>query len=51
MNPQVPVCDQLRAHLAVAFRCAAGVFLRSGQPVNPAFLARFGSQDATDQLN
>jgi hypothetical protein len=47
----VPVCNQLRAHLAVAFPCAVGVFLRAGQQASPAFLARFGSQDAADQLN
>ena len=43
---RVAACNQLRAHLAVAFPAAAGLFYELDSPVSLAFLARFGSQDA-----
>ncbi len=44
-------CNQLRAHLAVAFPAAIGLFSGLGSPISLAFLARFGSQDAAGQLD
>jgi hypothetical protein len=47
----VAACNQLRAHLAVAFPAAIGLLFDLGSPVSLAFLARFGSQDAAGQLD
>jgi len=43
---RVAACNQLRAHLAVAFPAAVGLFCDLDSPISLAFLARFGSQDA-----
>jgi transposase len=48
---RVAVCNQLRAHLAVAFPAAVGLFRDLDSPISLAFLARFGSQDAAGQLD
>ena len=48
---RVAACNQLRAHLAVAFPAAIGLFFDLGSPISLAFLARFGSQDAAGQLD
>jgi transposase len=48
---RVAVCNQLRAHLAVAFPGAAGLFHDLDSPISLAFLARFASQDAAGQLD
>jgi len=47
----VAACNQLRAHLAVAFPGAVGLFAALDSPISLAFLARFGSQDVADQLS
>ena len=43
---RVAAANQLRAHLAVAFPAAIGLFHELDSPLSLAFLARFGSQDA-----
>jgi transposase len=43
---RVAACNQLRAHLAVAFPAAAGLFYDLDSPISLAFLARFGCHDA-----
>ena len=43
---RVAAANQLRAHLAVAFPAAIGLFHELDGPLSLAFLARFGSQDA-----
>ena len=43
---RVAACNQLRAHLAVAFPAAVGLFRDLDSPISLAFLARFGSHDA-----
>ena len=43
---RVAACNQLRAHLAVAFPGAVGLFSELDSPISLAFLARFGSHDA-----
>ena len=48
---RVAACNQLRAHLAVAFPAAIGLFSELDSPVSLAFLARFGSQDRAAQLD
>jgi transposase len=48
---RVAACNQLRAHLAVAFPAAIGLFFDLASPVSLRFLARFGSQDAAAQLD
>ena len=48
---RVAAGNQLRAHLAVAFPAAIGLFYELDSPVSLAFLARFGSQDAADGLD
>jgi transposase len=48
---RVAACNQLRAHLAVAFPAAVGLFHDLDSPISLAFLARFGSQDAAGQLD
>ena len=48
---RVAAANQLRAHLAVAFPAAAGLFSELDSPLSLAFLARFGSQDAAARLD
>ena len=48
---RVAACNQLRAHLAVAFPAAVGLFHELDGPLSLAFLARFGSQDAAVGLD
>src|SRR5216684_4663396 len=48
---RVAACNQLRAHLAVAFPAAAGLFFDLASPISLRFLAGFGSQDAAAQLD
>ena len=48
---RVAACNQLRAHLAVAFPAAIGLFYELDSPISLAFLARFGSQDAAAGLD
>ena len=48
---RVAACNQLRAHLAVAFPAAIGLFSELDSQISLAFLARFGSQDAAAQLD
>jgi transposase len=48
---RVAACNQLRAHLAVTFPGAIGLFCDLDSRVSLAFLARFGSQDAADGLD
>ena len=46
---RVAVCNQLRAHLAVAFPAGITLFHDLDSPISLAFLARFGSQDTGHQ--
>jgi transposase len=48
---RVAACNQLRAHLAVAFPAAVRLFRDLDSPISLAFLACFGSQDAAGQLD
>ena len=48
---RVAACDQLRAHLAVAFPAGITLFHDLDSPISLAFLARFGSQDAAAGLD
>jgi transposase len=48
---RIAACNQLRAHLAVAFPGAVGLFAQLDSPISLAFLARFGPQDAAGQLS
>ena len=48
---RVAAANQLRAHLAVAFPAAVGLFSELDGPLSLAFLARFGSQDAAAGLD
>jgi transposase len=48
---RVAACNQLRAHLAVAFPAAVGLFSELDSQISLAFLARFGSQDTAGQLD
>jgi transposase len=48
---RVAAANQLRAHLAVAFPAAIGLFSELDSPLSLAFLARFGSQDAAAGLD
>src|SRR6266849_145250 len=48
---RVAACNQLRAHLAVAFPAAAGLFFGLASPISLRFLASFGSQDAAADLD
>jgi hypothetical protein len=48
---RVAACNQLRAHLAVAFPAAIGLFFDLDSPISLAFLTRFGSQDAAAPLD
>src|SRR6266567_3190443 len=47
---RVVAANQLRAHLAVAFPAAVGLFSELDSVLSLAFLARFGSQDAAAGL-
>jgi len=48
---RVAACNQLRAHLAVAFPAAVRLFRDLDSPISLAFLTCFGSQDAAGQLD
>src|SRR6266567_3826778 len=48
---RVAAANQLRAHLAVAFPAAVGLFSELDSVLSLAFLARFGSQDAAAGLD
>ena len=48
---RVAACNQLRAHLAVAFPAAVGLFFDLASPISLRFLACFGSQDAAADLD
>ena len=48
---RVAACNQLRAHLAVAFPAAVGLFRDLDSPISLAFLTCFGSQDAAAPLD
>jgi transposase len=48
---RVTACNQLRAHLAVAFPAGIRLFHDLDSPTSLAFLARFGSQDAAAELD
>ena len=48
---RVAACNQLRAHLAVAFPAGIALFHDLDSPISLAFLARFGSQDAAAGLD
>jgi transposase len=48
---RVAACNQLRAHLAVAFPAGITLFHDLDSPISLAFLARFGSQDAAAKLD
>jgi transposase len=48
---RVAACNQLRAHLAVAFPAAVGLFYELDSPISLAFLARFGSCDAAARVD
>jgi len=46
---RVAACNLLRAHLAVAFPPAVGLFYELDSPISLAFMARYGSHDAVAQ--
>ena len=48
---RVSACNQLRAHLAVAFPGAVGLFSELDSPVSLAFLAAFPGQQAAARLD
>ena len=48
---RIAACNQLRAHLAAVFPGAVGLFAHLDSQISLAFLARFASQDAVDQLS
>jgi transposase len=48
---RVGVCNQLRAHLQIAFPGAVGLFRDLDSPISLAFLARFDCQDRADWLS
>jgi transposase len=48
---RVAACNQLRAHLAVTFPAAAGLFSRLDSAISLAFLAAFPSQEAAAGLD
>ena len=48
---RVAVCNQLRAHLKIAFPGAVGLFAALDSPVSLAFLARFDGPDRADWLS
>jgi transposase len=51
VHHRVAVCNQLRAHLKIAFPGAVGLFAVLDSPVSLAFLARFDCQDRADWLS
>jgi transposase len=51
VSHRVAVCNQLRAHLKIAFPGAVGLFAELDSPVSLAFLARFDCQDRADWLS
>jgi transposase len=48
---RVAAANQLRAHLAIAFPGAVGLFAELDSPISLAFLARFDCQDRADWLS
>ena len=48
---RIAACNQLRAHLAAVFPGAVGLFAHLDSQISLAFLVRFPSQDAVDQLS
>ena len=48
---RVAVCNQLRAHLQIAFPGAVGLFADLDSPISLAFLSRFDCQDRADWLS
>ena len=48
---KVAACNQLRAHLAVAFPGAVGLFYQLDSRISLAFLERFGSAEAAGPLD
>ena len=48
---RVAAANQLRAHLAIAFPGAVGLFAEIDSPISLAFLARFDCQDRADWLS
>ena len=48
---RVAVCNQLRAHLKIAFPGAVGLFAELDSAISLAFLARFDSQDRAGWLS
>ena len=48
---RIAACNQLRAHLAAVFPGAVGLFAALDSQVSLAFLARFQTQDAVDQVS
>jgi len=48
---RVAVCNQLRAHLKLAFPAAVGLFAELDSPISLAFLTRFDCQDRADWLS
>ncbi|HEX6519404.1 MAG TPA: IS110 family transposase [Streptosporangiaceae bacterium] len=48
---RIGLCNQLRAHLAVAFPGAMGLFSDLASQVSLAFLACFSTQEAADELD
>jgi hypothetical protein len=48
---RVAVCNQLRAHLKIAFPGAVGLFAELDSAISLAFLARFDCQDRADWLS
>jgi transposase len=51
VSHRVAVCNQLRAHLQIAFPGVAGLFCELDSPISLAFLARFDRQDRADWLS
>lgn len=51
VQARVALCNQLRAHLRVAFPGAVGLFADLDAPISLAFLARFPSADAAAWLS
>lgn len=48
---RVAACNQLRAHLGIAFPAAVGLFYELDSPISLAFLARYDRQEAVDELD
>jgi transposase len=47
---RIAACNQLRAHLAVAFPAGTLLFSELDSPISLAFLSLFGTQDTADRL-